>query len=431
MAKNFIEELTWRGMLHDTMPGAEAHLLEQMRSAYVGFDPTADSLHIGNLVPIMLLAHFQRCGHMPVALVGGATGMIGDPSGKSNERSLLDEATLRHNQEAIKGQLAHFLDFESASDNAAELVNNYDWMKSFLFLDFIRDVGKHITVNYMMAKDSVKNRITSEASEGMSFTEFTYQLVQGYDFLHLYKANNCTIQMGGSDQWGNITTGTELIRRIGNGKGYAITCPLITKSDGSKFGKSEGGNVWLDAKRTSPYKFYQYWLNSSDEDAEKYIKIFTFLTKDEIDTLIKEHQEAPHLRLLQKRMAREITTMVHSKADFENAEKASNILFSKTFKDDINTLDEGTFLDVFEGVPQAEIAKGDITNGVDMIAALAAKTNFLASNGEARRALKENSVSVNKEKVKETFVITNEDLINDTYIIINKGKRNTYIIKAI
>ncbi|VAV84703.1 Tyrosyl-tRNA synthetase [hydrothermal vent metagenome] len=431
MAKNFIEELTWRGMLHDTMPGAEAHLLEQMRSAYVGFDPTADSLHIGNLVPIMLLAHFQRCGHKPVALVGGATGMIGDPSGKSNERNLLDETTLRHNQEAIKGQLAHFLDFENNADNAAELVNNYDWMKDFSFLDFIRDVGKHITVNYMMAKDSVKNRITSEASEGMSFTEFTYQLVQGYDFLHLYKTNNCTIQMGGSDQWGNITTGTELIRRIGNGKGYAITCPLITKSDGSKFGKSEGGNVWLDAKRTSPYKFYQYWLNSSDEDAEKYIKIFTFLTKDEIEALIKEHQEAPHLRLLQKRLAREITTMVHSKEDFENAEKASNILFSKTFKDDIKTLDEGTFLDVFEGVPQAEISKNDITNGLDMIAALAAKTNFLTSNGEARRALKENSVSVNKEKVKETFVITNEDLINDTYIIINKGKRNTYIIKAI
>jgi tyrosyl-tRNA synthetase len=431
MAKNFIEELTWRGMLHDTMPGAEAYLLEQMRSAYVGFDPTADSLHIGNLVPIMLLAHFQRCGHKPVALVGGATGMIGDPSGKSNERSLLDETTLRHNQEAIKGQLAHFLDFESDANNAAELVNNYDWMKDFSFLDFIRDVGKHITVNYMMAKDSVKNRITSEASEGMSFTEFTYQLVQGYDFLHLYKTNNCTIQMGGSDQWGNITTGTELIRRIGNGKGYAITCPLITKSDGSKFGKSEGGNVWLDAKRTSPYKFYQYWLNSSDEDAEKYIKIFTFLTNNEINVLIKEHQEAQHLRLLQKRLAKEITTMVHSKADFENAEKASNILFSKTFKDDIKTLDETTFLDVFEGVPQAEVSKAEITNGLDMIAALAAKTNFLASNGEARRALKENSVSVNKEKVNESFVITNEDLINNTYIIINKGKRNTFIIKAI
>jgi len=431
MAKNYIEELKWRGMVHDTMPGAESHLLEGMRSAYVGFDPTADSLHIGNLVPIMLLAHYQRCGHKPVALVGGATGMIGDPSGKSNERNLLDEKTLRHNQNAIKNQLAHFLDFESNADNAAELVNNYDWMKDFSFLDFIRDVGKHITVNYMMAKDSVKNRITSEASEGMSFTEFTYQLVQGYDFLHLYKANNCTIQMGGSDQWGNITTGTELIRRIGNGKGYAITCPLITKSDGSKFGKSEGGNVWLDSKRTSPYKFYQYWLNSSDIDAEKYIKIFTFLTKEEIDELIKEHQETPHLRLLQKRLAKEITSMVHSKGDFENAEKASNILFSKTFKDDIKTLDEVTFLDVFEGVPQADVPKEDITNGLDMIAALAAKTNFLASNSEARRALKENAVAVNKEKVKEGYNITSEDLINDTYVILNKGKRNTYIIKAI
>jgi len=431
MAKNYIEELEWRGMVHDTMPGAESHLLEGMRSAYVGFDPTADSLHIGNLVPIMLLAHYQRCGHKPVALVGGATGMIGDPSGKSNERNLLDEKTLRHNQNAIKNQLAHFLDFESNADNAAELVNNYDWMKDFSFLDFIRDVGKHITVNYMMAKDSVKNRITSEASEGMSFTEFTYQLVQGYDFLHLYKANNCTIQMGGSDQWGNITTGTELIRRIGNGKGYAITCPLITKSDGSKFGKSEGGNVWLDSKRTSPYKFYQYWLNSSDIDAEKYIKIFTFLTKEEIDELIKEHQETPHLRLLQKRLAKEITSMVHSKGDFENAEKASNILFSKTFKDDIKTLDEVTFLDVFEGVPQADVPKEDITNGLDMIAALAAKTNFLASNSEARRALKENAVAVNKEKVKEGYNITSEDLINDTYVILNKGKRNTYIIKAI
>ncbi len=431
MAKNFIEELTWRGMVHDTMPGVEEHLMESMRSAYVGFDPTADSLHIGNLVPIMLLAHYQRCGHKPVALVGGATGMIGDPSGKSSERNLLDEKTLRHNQESIKNQLAHFLDFDSNESNAAVLVNNYDWMKEFSFLDFIRDVGKHITVNYMMSKDSVKNRISSEASEGMSFTEFTYQLVQGYDFLHLYRANNCTIQMGGSDQWGNITTGTELIRRVGNGKGYAITCPLITKSDGSKFGKSEGGNVWLDSKRTSPYKFYQYWLNSSDEDAVKYIKIFTFLTKDEVEALIKEHQEAPHLRVLQKRLAKEITSMVHSVEDFKNAEKASNILFSKSFKDDIKTLDEATFLDVFEGVPQANISKSDIDEGLDMIGALAAKTNFLASNGEARRALKENSVSVNKEKVKEDYKITASDLINDTYVILNKGKRNTYILKVV
>jgi len=431
MSKNFIEELTWRGMIHDVMPETEEHLTESMRSAYIGFDPTADSLHIGNLVPIMLLAHFQRCGHKPVALVGGATGMIGDPSGKSNERNLLDETTLRHNQNAIKNQLAHFLDFESNAENAAILVNNYDWMKDISFLDFIRDVGKHITVNYMMSKDSVKNRISSESTEGMSFTEFTYQLVQGYDFLHLYRELNCTIQMGGSDQWGNITTGTELIRRIGNGKGFAITCPLITKSDGSKFGKSEGGNVWLDAKRTSPYKFYQYWLNSSDEDAEKYIKIFTFLNQNEITSLIKEHQETPHLRLLQKRLAKEITTMVHSKELFENAEKASNILFSKTFKEDIKTLDEATFLDVFEGVPQAEISNSDFKNGLDMIAALSAKTNFLGSNGEARRALKENSVSVNKEKVNEDYIISSEDLINDTYIILNKGKRNTYIIKVV
>ena len=426
---NFIEELRWRGMIHDVMPGAEEHLNESMRSAYVGFDPTADSLHIGNLVPIMLLAHYQRAGHKPVALVGGATGMIGDPSGKSSERNLLDEKTLRHNQEAIKKQLAHFLDFESAVENAAELVNNYDWMKEFSFLEFIRDVGKHITVNYMMAKDSVKNRISSESSDGMSFTEFTYQLVQGYDYLHLYKANNCSIQMGGSDQWGNITTGTELIRRIGGGKGYAITCPLITKSDGSKFGKSEGGNVWLDAKRTSPYKFYQYWLNSSDIDAEKYIKIFTFLTEADIKAIIKEHQEAPHLRVLQKRLAKEITTMVHSESDFKNAQKASTILFSKSFKEDIQTLDEATFLDVFEGVPQAELPKKDLVNGIDMIAALAAQTNFLASNSDARRALKENAVSVNKEKVKVDYKITTADLINDTYVVLNKGKKNTYILK--
>ncbi|AXT18360.1 tyrosine--tRNA ligase [Flavobacteriaceae bacterium AU392] len=431
MTKSFIEELQWRGMIHDVMPGAEEHLAEQMRSAYIGFDPTADSLHIGNLVPIMLLAHYQRCGHKPVALVGGATGMIGDPSGKSSERNLLDEETLRHNQEAIKKQLAHFLDFESDVANAAVLVNNYDWMKNFSFLEFIRDVGKHITVNYMMAKDSVKNRITSETSEGMSFTEFTYQLVQGYDFLHLYKTNNCTIQMGGSDQWGNITTGTELIRRIGSGKGYAITCPLITKSDGSKFGKSEGGNVWLDAKRTSPYKFYQYWLNSRDDDAEKYIKIFTFLDRNTIDALIVEHNKDRGLKKLQKKLAEEITRIVHSDGEFEKAKKASEILFSKTFKGDIETIDETTFLDVFEGVPQAEISKNEIEEGLDMIAALSAKTNFLNSNGEARRALKENSVSVNKIKIKEDYKITSEDLINDKYIILNKGKKNTYIIKMV
>nr|WP_321248178.1 tyrosine--tRNA ligase [uncultured Psychroserpens sp.] len=429
MIKNFVEELQWRGMIHQTMPGAEEHLMETMRSAYVGFDPTADSLHIGNLVPIMLLAHYQRCGHKPYALVGGATGMIGDPSGKSSERNLLDEKTLRHNQDAIKGQLAHFLDFESDAPNSAMLVNNYDWMKEFSFLEFIRDVGKHITVNYMMAKDSVKNRISSESTDGMSFTEFTYQLVQGYDFLHLYKENKCSIQMGGSDQWGNITTGTELIRRVAQGKGFAITCPLITKSDGSKFGKSEGGNVWLDANRTSPYKFYQYWLNSSDADAEKYIKIFTFLTEEDIKAIIAAHQEAPHQRGLQKRLAEEITSMVHSKTEFENAEKASNILFSKTFKADIKTLDEKTFLDVFEGVPQAEISKDDLPQ-LNMIGALAAQTNFLASNSDARRALKENAVSVNKEKVKEDYQLSEDDLINDKYIIINKGKKNTYIIKV-
>ena len=418
-------------MIHDVMPGAEEHLLEQMRAAYVGFDPTADSLHIGNLVPIMLLAHYQRCGHKPVALVGGATGMIGDPSGKSTERNLLDEATLRHNQEAIKKQLAHFLDFESHLPNAALMVNNYDWMKDFSFLDFIRDVGKHITVNYMMAKDSVKNRISSDSNEGMSFTEFTYQLVQGYDFLHLFQAHKCTIQMGGSDQWGNITTGTELIRRVGHGKGFAITCPLITKSDGSKFGKSEGGNVWLDPKRTSPYKFYQYWLNSSDEDAEKYIKIFTFLEQDDINTLIESHKEYPHLRQLQKRLAQEITTMVHSALDCENAEKASQILYSKAFKDDIQTLDEATFLDVFEGVPQADVSKTKLQEGLDMIAALSAETGFLASNGEARRALKENSIAVNKEKVNEQYTLSAADLINDTYIILNRGKRSTFIIRAV
>lgn len=430
MRKDFVEELKWRGMLHDSMPGIETHLKEGVQSAYVGFDPTADSLHIGNLVPIMLLAHYQRCGHKPIALVGGATGMIGDPSGKSSERNLLDEATLRHNQEAIKKQLAHFLDFDSNEECSAEMVNNYDWMKDFTFLDFIRDVGKHITVNYMMAKDSVKNRISGESSsDGMSFTEFTYQLVQGYDFLHLYRSHNCTIQMGGSDQWGNITTGTELIRRIANGKGFAITCPLITKSDGSKFGKSEGGNVWLDANRTSPYKFYQYWLNSSDDDAEKYIKIFTFLDQKTIKNLVSQHKEAPHLRQLQKRLAEEITCMVHSKSDFENALKASEILFSKSFKSDIQTLDEQTFLDVFEGVPQVELSREMLDQGMDMVAALAAKTNFMGSNGEARRALKDNAISVNKEKVKDTYVLSTDDLINDHYIILNRGKKTTYIIK--
>ncbi|CAL65101.1 tyrosine--tRNA ligase [Christiangramia forsetii] len=430
MEKNFVEELNWRGMLHDSMPGTEEHLSKDMRSAYVGIDPTADSLHIGHLVGVMMLRHFQLAGHKPYALVGGATGMIGDPSGKSAERNLLDEATLRHNQNSLKEQLSRFLDFESDIQNAAVLVNNYDWMKEFSFLDFIRDVGKHITVNYMMAKDSVKKRLSSESAEGMSFTEFTYQMVQGYDFLHLFREKNCTLQMGGSDQWGNITTGTELIRRIGDGKGYALTCPLITKADGTKFGKTEGGNIWLDANRTSPYKFYQYWLNTSDEDAEKYIKIFTFLSKGEIESLITKHREAPHQRELQKVLGKEVTTMVHSEAEFENALAASEVLFGKSTADDFRKLDEATFLDIFEGVPQAEVSMSDIEEGLDMIAALSAKTNFLNSNGEARRALKENSVSVNKEKVKEDYTITSSDLINNKYVILNKGKKNTYIIHA-
>ena len=431
MAKKFVEELQWRGMLHDVMPGTEEHLQEGMRSAYLGFDPTADSLHIGHLVGVMMLRHFQSAGHKPLALIGGATGMIGDPSGKSKERNLLDEKALKANQEAIKKQLSKFLDFSGKEENGAEMVNNYDWMKEFSFIDFIRDVGKHITVNYMMAKDSVKKRFTSESSEGMSFTEFTYQLVQGYDFFHLYKTRNCTLQMGGSDQWGNITTGTEMIRRIGSGKAYALTCKLITKADGTKFGKSEGGNIWLDPERTSPYKFYQYWINTSDEDAEKFIKIFTFIEKQEIESLIAEHNEAPHARLLQKRLAEEITEMVHSKEDLENAIKASNVLFGKSTAEDLKGLDEKTFLDVFDGVPQAEVEKAKIVAGLDMIGALAAETDFLPSNGEARRALKANSVSVNKEKVKEDYAITEADLINGKYVIINKGKKNTYIIKAI
>jgi tyrosyl-tRNA synthetase len=431
MTKNFVEELTWRGMIHDVMPDTENHLNEMMRSAYVGFDPTADSLHIGNLVPIMLLAHFQRCGHRPVALVGGATGMIGDPSGKSNERNLLDEKTLRHNQECVKNQLSHFLDFTSATENRAILVNNYDWMKEFTFLDFIRDVGKHITVNYMMAKDSVKNRISGEASEGMSFTEFTYQLVQGYDFLHLYKEFDCTLQMGGSDQWGNITTGTELIRRIGNGKGYALTCPLITKSDGSKFGKSEGGNIWLDANRTSPYKFYQYWLNTSDDDAEKYIRIFTFLDRETIEKLVAEHKEAPHERALQKRLAKEVTITVHSESEYKNAVAASEILFGKSTSEELKNLNEKTFLEVFEGVPQAEISFSELASGMDIVAILSERTNFLKSNGEARRALKENSISINKEKVVEGYLLTRQDLISNQFVLLQRGKKNYFILKFI
>ena len=434
MANKLVEELQWRGMVHDIMPGTEDQLNKEMTTAYIGFDPTSDSLHIGSLVPIILLVHLKKSGHQPIALVGGATGMIGDPSGKSDERNLLDEETLNRNVAGIKSVLSRFLDFDSEEKNAPVLVNNYDWMKTFSFIDFARDVGKRITVNYMMAKDSVKKRLSGdEGNVGMSFTEFTYQLIQGYDFYHLHKHHNCVLQMGGSDQWGNITTGTELVRRMNVGeeaKAYAMTCPLITKADGSKFGKSEGGNIWLDTDKTSVYKFYQFWLNSTDVDAEKYIKIFTFLDKETIDALVKAHYEAPHLRLLQKRLAEEVTTFVHSKEDFENAEKASNILFSKTFKADIKTLDESTFLDVFEGVPQAEITKADL-EGLDMIAALSASTNFLASNSEARRALKENAVSVNKEKVKEDYTLSSEDLINGRYIILNKGKKNTYIIKVV
>jgi len=431
MPSNFVEELKWRGMLHDTMPGTEEHLQEEMRSAYVGIDPTADSLHIGHLVGVMMLRHFQLAGHKPYALIGGATGMIGDPSGKSTERNLLDEATLRHNQQALKAQLTRFLNFDNAADNAAILVNNYDWMKDFSFLEFIRDVGKHMTVNYMMAKDSVKKRLTAEAKEGLSFTEFTYQLVQGYDFLYLYQNYNCTLQMGGSDQWGNITTGTEMIRRIGNGKGYGLTCPLITKADGTKFGKTEGGNIWLDADRTSPYRFYQYWLNVSDDDAGKYIKIFTFLSKEEIDKLIGEHQEAPHLRILQKRLAEEITVMVHSQDDLDNALKASTILFGKSTSEDLKKLDEKTFLDVFDGVPQAEISRSELENGLDMIGALADKTGFLASNSEARRELKQNSIAVNKEKVKDDFLITASDLINDKFVLLQRGKKNYFVLIAV
>ena len=425
---NFVKELQWRGMLHDAMPGTEEHLLEDMQSAYVGIDPTADSLHIGHLVGVMMLRHFQLAGHKPYALIGGATGMIGDPSGKSAERNLLDEKTLRHNQEALKEQLSRFLDFSGDEENAAVLVNNYDWMKNFSFLEFIRDVGKHITVNYMMSKDSVKKRLSAESKEGMSFTEFTYQLVQGYDFLHLYKEHNCSLQMGGSDQWGNITTGTELIRRIAGGKGYALTCPLITKADGTKFGKTEGGNVWLDAERTSPYKFYQYWLNTSDEDADKYIKIFTFLDQQEIEELIEQHKEAPHLRLLQKRLADEITVMVHSQDDLDNAVRASQILFGKSTASDLKGLNEKTFLDIFEGVPQAELSKSELADGLDMIGALAAKTDFLGSNGEARRELKQNSISVNKEKVKEDFLITEDDLINNKFVLLQRGKKNYFVL---
>lgn len=427
----FVEELRWRGMLHDIMPGTEEQLAKEVTSAYIGFDPTADSLHIGSLVQIILLMHFQRHGHKPIALIGGATGMIGDPSGKSAERNLLDEVTLAKNIAGVKGQLERFLDFSSDKENAAELVNNYDWMKNLTFLDFARDIGKHITVNYMMAKDSVKKRLSSESNVGMSFTEFTYQLVQGYDFLHLYKEKNCKLQIGGSDQWGNITTGTELVRRIAKGKAYALTCPLITKADGTKFGKTEGGNVWLDANRTSPYKFYQFWFNAKDEDAENYIKKFTFLDKKTIDILIEEHKGNEHLRMLQKKIGEEVTIMTHGKEAYKNALKASNILFGKSTASDLRTLDEQTFLDVFEGVPQAEITKADLEKGIDIITALNEKSGFLKSNGEARRALKENSISVNKEKVHDTTVLYTGDLIADKFILLQRGKRNYFLLQVV
>lgn len=429
--KNFVEELRWRGMIQDIMPETEEHLMERLRSAYIGFDPTADSLHIGNLVGIMILKHFQNCGHKPYALVGGATGMIGDPSGKSAERNLLTEEMLAQYIMGIKKQLSKFLDFDSDAPNAAELVNNYDWMKGFSFLSFIRDVGKHITVNYMMAKDSVKKRFDpNENTDGMSFTEFSYQLIQGYDFLHLYKEKQCTLQMGGSDQWGNITTGTEMIRRISGGKAYAMTCPLITKADGTKFGKSEGGNIWLDPEKTSPYKFYQYWLNTSDADAERYIKIFTMLSKDEISALVEEHSQAPHLRVLQKKLAQEITTLVHSRADWENAVKASEILFGGAASQEIKTLAPRTFLEIFEGVPQKEIRREEVL-GAGIVELLSEKTGFLKSKSEAQRELKGNSISVNKEKVADSFVAREEDFIAGSYLLLQKGKKNYFIIRII
>ena len=428
---NFVDVLKWRGMLHDVMPGTEEQLDKELTPAYLGIDPTADSLHIGHMVGVMMLKHFQIAGHKPIALIGGATGMIGDPSGKSQERNLLDEATLRHNQECIKKQLARFLDFESGAPNAAELVNNYDWMKDFSFLDFIRDIGKHITVNYMMAKDSVKKRLSAESKEGMSFTEFTYQLVQGYDFLYLNEHYGCKLQMGGSDQWGNITTGTELIRRKGRGDAFALTCPLITKADGSKFGKTESGNVWLDPARTSPYQFYQFWLNTSDEDAERYIKIFTLLPKEEIDLLVAEHNQMPHVRTLQKKLAEEITVMVHSREEYEMAVEASLILFGNGTAEQLRKLNESTFLSVFEGVPQFQVAKIDLETGTNITELLAEKTAIFPSKGELRRTIQANGLSVNKEKVSNTeLMISSEFLIGGKYILIQKGKKNYYLIIA-
>jgi tyrosyl-tRNA synthetase len=426
---NFVKELSWRGMIHDVMPGTEEQFEKEMTSAYVGIDPTADSLHIGHLVGVMMLKHLQRSGHKPIALVGGATGMIGDPSLKSQERNLLDEVTLRHNQECLKRQLSRFLDFDSNEPNAAVMVNNYDWMKSFTFLEFIRDVGKHITVNYMMSKDSVKKRISSESSTGMSFTEFTYQLVQGYDFLYLYQNHNCKLQMGGSDQWGNITTGTELIRRVAGGTAFAMTCPLITKADGGKFGKTESGNVWLDPDKTSPYEFYQFWLNTSDEDAEKYIKIFTLLGQEEINDLVALHRDAPHQRALQRKLAEEVTVMVHSRDDYNMAVEASQILFGQGTADQLRKLNEKTLLSVFDGVPRFEMAKADLESGVNVVDLLTEKAQVFPSKGEIRRTIQANGLSINKEKVVSADqVIDQTALLGDRYILAQKGKKNYYLI---
>ena len=428
---NFVEELKWRGMLHQMMPGTDEMLSKGMATAYVGIDPTADSLHIGHLCGVMMLRHFQQAGHKPLALVGGATGMIGDPSGKSAERNLLNEETLRHNVACIKKQLAHFLDFDSDAPNAAELVNNYDWMKDFTFLDFAREIGKHITVNYMMAKDSVKKRLNGEARDGLSFTEFTYQLLQGYDFLHLYETKNCKLQMGGSDQWGNITTGTELIRRKNGGDAFALTCPLITKADGGKFGKTESGNVWLDPRYTSPYKFYQFWLNVSDDDAAKYIKIFTFISREEIESLIAEHAAAPHLRLLQKRLAKEVTCMVHSEADYNAAVEASGILFGNAAAETLHKIDEDTLLAVFEGVPQFEVARATVEAGVKAVDLFAEHAAIFASKGEMRKLVQGGGVSVNKEKLTAfDKIITTDDLLNGKYLLVQRGKKNYYLINV-
>ena len=426
---NFVEELRWRGMLHDIMPGTEDILKKECITAYVGIDPTADSLHIGHLCSVMMLKHFQRCGHKPIVLVGGATGMIGDPSGKSDERNLLDEDTLRHNQEAIRLQLQKFLDFGDDAPNAAELVNNYDWMKDVTFLDFARNIGKHITVNYMMSKDSVKRRLNGEFSAGMSFTEFTYQLLQGFDFLHLYRTRNCKLQMGGSDQWGNITTGTELIRRIEQSEVFALTCPLITKADGTKFGKTETGNIWLSAEYTSPYKVYQFWLNTADEDAERYIKIFTELPHDEIAALVAEHKNAPHERRLQRRLAEEVTVMVHSREALQMAVEASAILFGNATKEMLSRIDEQTLLSLFEGVPRFTIDRGLLQSGVQPLTLLAELTNIFPSKGEARKTIQANGLSLNKEKLTDIDrLIGLDSLIGDKYLIVQKGKKNYYCI---